>query len=153
MTKLSAGLLPFRRANGGIEVFLVHPGGPFWKKKDLGAWSLPKGEYDAAEEPLAAALREFAEETGFQAGGPGFLPLGEIRQPGGKLIVAWAFEQDLDATLARSNTFEMEWPPKSGKVQQFPEVDRAAWFPLPEARIKILPGQAGFLERLLERAG
>jgi len=153
MAKLSASLLPFRRANGGIEVFLVHPGGPFWKNKDLGAWSLPKGEYERGEEPFAAALREFEEETGFHAGGAEFLPLGEIRQPGGKAIVAWAFEKDLDATRARSNTFEMEWPPKSGKVQEFPEVDRAGWFSLAEARIKILPGQAGFLERLVERAG
>src|ERR1017187_7566529 len=112
MAKLSAGLLPFRRDNGSIEVFLVHPGGPFWKNKDVGAWSLPKGEYEREEEPFAAALREFEEETGFSAGGAEFLPLGEIRQPGGKVIVAWAFEKDFDAALARSNTFEMEWPPK-----------------------------------------
>lgn len=153
MAKLSAGLLPFRRANGSIEVFLVHPGGPFWKNKDLGAWSLPKGEYERGEEPFAAALREFEEETGFHAGGAEFVPLGEIRQAGGKAIVAWAFERDLDPSLARSNTFEMEWPPKSGKVQEFPEVDRAGWFSLAEARIKMLPGQVGFLERLVERAG
>ncbi|SPF55613.1 Hydrolase, NUDIX family [Candidatus Sulfopaludibacter sp. SbA4] len=152
MPKLSAGLLPFRRAHGTIEVLLVHPGGPFWKNKDLGAWSLPKGEYEPGEDPLAAALREFEEETGFHTGGAGFLPLGEIRQPGGKVIVAWALEKDFDATLARSNTFQIEWPPKSGKFQEFPEVDRAAWFPLAEARIKMLPGQLGFLERLVERA-
>jgi len=153
MPKLSAGLLPFRRATGGLEVFLVHPGGPFWKKKDLGAWTLPKGEYESGSDPFVAALREFEEETSFRAEGAEFLPLGEIRQPAGKMVTAWAFETDLDPTQVKSNTFEMECPPKSGKVQAFPEVDRAGWFPLAEARIKMLPGQLGFLERLVERAG
>jgi predicted NUDIX family NTP pyrophosphohydrolase len=151
MAKRSAGLLPFRRANGEPEVFLVHPGGPFWKKKDAGAWSLAKGEYQRGEDPLAAALREFEEETGFGAGVGDFLPLGEIRQPGGKVVIAWAVEKDLDPALVRSNTFEMKWPPKSGKVQAFPEVDRGGWFSLPEARVKLVQGQVGFLERLGER--
>jgi len=153
MPKLSAGLLPFRRTNGAIEVFLVHPGGPFWRNRDDGAWSLPKGEYNIAEDPFAAALREFEEETGFRAGGAAFLPLGEIRQAGGKVVTAWAFETDLDATLARSNNFQVEWPPRSGKLREFPEADRFTWFPLAEARIKMLPGQLGFLDRLAERAG
>jgi predicted NUDIX family NTP pyrophosphohydrolase len=153
MPKLSAGLLPFRRINGSIEVFLVHPGGPFWMKKDVGAWSLSKGEYEPVEDSFAAALREFEEETGFRADDAEFLPLGEIRQAGGKVVTAWAFETDLDAALCKSNTFEMEWPPKSGKIQGFPEVDRVAWLPLSEARIKMLPGQLGFLDRLIERAG
>ena len=153
MPRLSAGLLPFRRINGAIEVFLVHPGGPFWRNRDDGAWSLPKGEYNIAEDPFAAALREFEEETGFRAGGAAFLPLGEIRQAGGKVVTAWAFETHLDATLARSNNFQMEWPPRSGKLREFPEADRFAWFPLAEARIKMLPGQLGFLDRLAERAG
>lgn len=150
MPKLSAGLLPFRRSAHGLEVFLVHPGGPFWKKKDTGAWTLTKGEYREGEDPLAAALREFQEETGFRAESAEFLPLGEIRQAGGKVVTAWALEKDFDAALAKSNTFEMEWPPKSGKLQTFPEVDRAAWFPLAEARLKMLPSQLGFLDRLLE---
>ena len=153
MARLSAGLLPFRRAHNHIEVFLAHPGGPLWKNKDNGAWTLPKGEYEASEDPLAAALREFEEETGFQAGSAALLPLGEIRQPGGKVIVAWAIEKDLDAAAARSNHFQMEWPPKSARLQQFPEVDRCQWFSLAEARIKMLPGQLGFLDRLLELAG
>src|SRR5438067_1634187 len=138
MPKLSAGLLPFRRKADGIEVFLVHPGGPFWKNKDYGAWSLAKGEYESGEDPLTAAQREFDEETGFRAVGGEFLPLGEIRQPGGKVVIAWAFESDFDAAQVRSNTFEMEWPPKSGKKQEFPEVDRASWFTIAEARVKIL---------------
>jgi predicted NUDIX family NTP pyrophosphohydrolase len=150
MPKLSAAMLLYRQAAPGLEVFLVHPGGPFWAKKDLGAWSLPKGEYDSTEDPLSAARREFQEETGFrlEAGEP--IPLGELKQPGGKIVTAWAAEKDVDAALARSNLFEMEWPPKSGKLQQFPEVDRAAWFPLAEARERLLKGQVGFLERLVE---
>ena len=148
MPKLSAGILLFRRRDSGLEVFLVHPGGPFWKKKDNGAWSIPKGEYLAGEDPLAAARREFEEETGFAcpAGDP--VALGEVKQPGGKIVTAFALEGDCDANNIRSNLFELEWPPKSGKMQQFPEVDRAGWFPLPEARKKLLAGQHAFLDRL-----
>jgi predicted NUDIX family NTP pyrophosphohydrolase len=153
MAKLSAGMLLFRQASSGLEVFLVHPGGPFWAKKDLGAWSLPKGEYDRSEGPLRAAVREFEEETGFRLDADHALPLGELKQPGGKVVTAWALEQDVDASLVRSNTFEMEWPPKSGKRQAFPEVDRAAWFPLAIAREKLLQGQVGFLTRLVELLG
>jgi predicted NUDIX family NTP pyrophosphohydrolase len=151
MTKRSAGLLPFRRTGSELEVFLVHPGGPFWKNKDAGAWSLVKGEYEGAEDAMAAARREFAEETGFTLDEAEFLPLGEVRQAGGKVVTAWAVEQDLDPAKLRSNTFEMEWPPKSGKRQAFPEVDRAAWFQLPEARVKLIQAQTALLERLAER--
>jgi predicted NUDIX family NTP pyrophosphohydrolase len=150
--RLSAGLLLFRKVNGQVEVLLVHPGGPFWARKDAGAWSLPKGEYSANEDPLEAAKREFKEETGVEAAGD-FLALGEAKQAGGKLVTAWAVENDLDPGTIQSNTFSMEWPPKSGKVQEFPEVDRAEWFPLPEARVKILKGQVPFLERLMEKLG
>ena len=136
----------FRRQDG-IEVLLVHPGGPFWRKKDLGAWSIPKGEYGEDEDALAAAKREFEEETGIAPSGE-FVALGEIRQPSGKLVTVWAFEGDCAVEEIRSNTFEMEWPPKSGKMQEFPEVDRAAWFSLSEARRKILQGQVGFLDRV-----
>ena len=147
MPRLSAGLLMFRRRNATIEVLLVHPGGPFWQKKDLGAWSLPKGEYSAEEDAMAAAKREFEEETGIKPEGR-FLPLGEIKQPSGKLVTAWAFEGDCSPSEIRSNTFSMEWPPKSGKMQQFPEVDRADWFALHAAAQYITKGQLGFLERL-----
>jgi len=126
MAKLSAGMLLFRRGSCGLEVFLVHPGGPFWAKKDLGAWSLPKGEYDGSEDPLRAAVREFEEETGFRLDADHAVPLGELKQPGGKVVTAWALEKDVDAALVRSNTFEMEWPPKSGRRQAFPEVSRLA---------------------------
>jgi predicted NUDIX family NTP pyrophosphohydrolase len=150
--KLSAGLLLFREVNAQVEVFLVHPGGPFWARKDEGAWSIPKGEYSANEDPMEAAKREFKEETGVEAAGD-FLALGESKQPGGKLVTAWAVESDLDPGAIQSNTFSLEWPPKSGKVQEFPEVDRAGWFPLPEARTKILKGQVPFLDRLIEKLG
>ena len=140
----------FRKSRSLIEVFLVHPGGPFWKNKDAGAWSIPKGEYSDEEEPLAAARREFQEETGFVASGK-FLPLGEIAQPSGKTVIAWALEGDCPAEEIHSNTFAMEWPPKSGRHRQFPEVDRAAWFDLEEARKRILPGQAKFLDRLAKQ--
>ncbi len=152
MGKRSAGLLMFRKARSGIEIFLVHPGGPFWEKKDLGAWSLPKGEYAEGEEPLSAARREFEEETGIRIEGE-FLPLGDLKQPSGKVVRAWAVEGDLEPAQVRSNLFSMEWPPKSGKTQQFPEVDRGEWFPIQEARSKILNGQIGFLDRLLEIVG
>lgn len=156
---LSAGILLYRRRNGHLEVFLVHPGGPFWAKKDEGAWSMPKGEYADDEDSWIAARREFHEETGLEIERAGS-PLTPVKQPGGKVIVAWAVEGDVDATAVRSNTFWLEWPPKSGRQQQFPEVDRAGWFDLPRARIKLLPGQRGFVdqleqlvsnERLLER--
>lgn len=147
MPKTSAGLLLYRRGPGGLEVFLVHPGGPFWAKKDAGAWSIPKGEYEAVEEPLAAAQREFFEETGLTVAGD-FHPLAPIKQPGGKTVLAWALEADCDAEAIKSNTFSMEWPPKSGRFREFPEVDRAAWFPIREARERILKGQAALLDQL-----
>ena len=140
----------YKRRGPELQVFLVHPGGPFWKNKDAGAWSIPKGEYGDEEDALAAARREFQEETGFAASGE-FAPLGEITQPSGKVVIAWALEGDCRAEDIRSNTFSMEWPPKSGRQQEFPEVDRAAWFHLKEARKRILPGQAGFLDRLSEK--
>jgi len=143
----------FRRGGaGGIEVLLVHPGGPFWTKKDLGAWSLPKGECHDGEDAFAAALREFEEETGIEPKGE-FIPLGELRQPGGKLVTAWAFEGDCDPAAIRSNRFSMEWPKGSGRIQEFPEIDRGEWFTIDEARGKILRGQIGFLERLAAYPG
>ena len=147
MPRLSAGLLMYRQRSTGLEVLLVHPGGPFWARKDAGVWSVPKGEYTADEDPLTAARREFLEETGVVASG-NFVPLTPLTQPSGKVITVWAFEGDCDASAIRSNTFEMEWPPQSGRQRTFPEVDRGAWFPLPEARQKILPGQRGFLDDL-----
>ncbi|MGQ9921158.1 MAG: NUDIX domain-containing protein [Desulfobacca sp.] len=150
MSKRSAGLLPYRWQQGRLEVFLVHPGGPFWAHRDQGAWSIPKGEYGPEEEPLAAARREFQEETGFPAAG-NFLPLTPQRQPSGKIIAAWAVEMDIDPGGLRCNTFLLTWPPHSGRIQEFPEVDRAAWFDLPTAREKIHPGQRGFLEELAAR--
>jgi predicted NUDIX family NTP pyrophosphohydrolase len=146
MAKHSAGMLLYRR-RGGLEVFLVHPGGPFWAKKDVGAWSIPKGEYTPPEDPLEAAKRELQEETGLAAAGR-FIPLTPLKQPSGKVIHAWAVEGDCDADAIRSNTFTLEWPPRSGVRQQFPEVDRGAWFTLETAREKISKGQAGFLEEL-----
>jgi predicted NUDIX family NTP pyrophosphohydrolase len=148
MPTRSAGLLLFRRS-GELEIFLVHPGGPFWARKDDGAWSLPKGEYSEEEDALFAAKREFLEETGFRMEGD-FLRLGELKQPGGKFVTAWAVEGNIDAALVKSNTFLLEWPPKSGRTQEFPEVDRAAWFPAAMARIKLLKGQVEFVDRLLE---
>jgi predicted NUDIX family NTP pyrophosphohydrolase len=146
--KKSAGLLMYRRgARGGIEVLLAHPGGPFWQRKDAGAWSIPKGEYEPPEEPLSAALREWAEETGFAAQAP-YLPLGEMKQKNGKHVMAWAFEGDGDPAMLACNTFEMEWPPKSGRMQSFPEIDRVQWFGLDEARERINPAQAALLDRL-----
>jgi predicted NUDIX family NTP pyrophosphohydrolase len=145
--KTSAGLLLFRRREASFEVLLVHPGGPFWKDKDWAAWSIPKGEFDDGEAPLDAARREFEEETGFTAAGP-FVPLAPLAQKSGKIIHAWAAEGDLDASAIRSNTFSLEWPPRSGRKQEFPEVDRAAWFAPEEASRRIHPGQAPFLEEL-----
>jgi predicted NUDIX family NTP pyrophosphohydrolase len=148
MAKRSAGILLHRRTPAGHEVLLVHPGGPFWAKKDLGAWSIPKGEHDEGEDGLACALREFAEETGTTLPPGDLADLGTIRQRGGKVVQAWAAEGDLDADTIRSNTFELEWPPRSGRVREYPEVDRAAWFGLEEARERINPAQAAFLDRL-----
>jgi len=140
----------YRRSAGTLEVLLVHPGGPFWMKKDAGAWSIPKGEYEAGEEALAAAAREFQEETGLVARGP-YTRLTPIRQPGGKVVEAWAFEGDCDAESLKSTTFSLEWPRGSGRRQEFPEVDRAGWFGLDEARRKILPAQAALLDELASK--
>lgn len=144
--KPSAGLLLYRR-RAEIEVFLVHPGGPFWKNKDLGAWSIPKGEIEEGEDPLVAARREFTEETGFPIDGE-FVSLSSVKQAGGKVVHAWMIETDCDPEAIVSGRFEMEWPPKSGKLQEFPEIDRAAWFGLGEARRRILAGQVELLDRL-----
>jgi predicted NUDIX family NTP pyrophosphohydrolase len=151
--KRSAGILLYRHRANGPEVLLVHPGGPFWAKKDAGAWSIPKGEYEDGEEPQACALREFEEETGTAPPSEALVDLGEVRQKNGKLVTAWAAEGDLDAEAVSSNTFTMQWPPKSGGMQEFPEIDRAAWFGLGEALEKLIPAQAEFLARLLEQLG
>jgi predicted NUDIX family NTP pyrophosphohydrolase len=147
MPKLSAGILLYRRHPDGLQVFLVHPGGPFWRNKDEGAWTIPKGEVGPGEDYLAAAVREFAEETGTTLTG-NFVPLKHVTQKGGKVVHAWAIEGDLDPATIQSNTFEMEWPPKSGKRATFPEVDRAAFFDLATARKKINAAQVGLLEEL-----
>lgn len=153
MAKQSAGILLYRFAGGGLEVLLVHPGGPFWAKKDAGAWSLPKGEYVDGDDPLAAALRELEEETGIELGSDvPFLELGSVKQRAGKVVVAWAAEGDFDVAALRSNTFTMEWPPRSGRQQEFPEVDRAEWLTLDAARSKLLAAQVPFLDRLAELA-
>jgi predicted NUDIX family NTP pyrophosphohydrolase len=148
MPRTSAGLLLYRRAGAGLEVLLVHPGGPLWARKDDGAWSIPKGEYTDGEDPLAAAMRELEEELGAAPALGELVDLGEIRQKGGKVVRAWAAEADLDPETLHSNTFEMEWPPRSGHRQEFPEVDRAAWMTPEQAKIKINPAQAELLERL-----
>ena len=152
MPKRSAGILMYRCADAGIEVLLVHPGGPFWARKDLGAWSIPKGEYSETEDGLAVARREFEEETGARVQGEP-LPLGELVQPGRKIVTAWALEGDFDPSKLQSNLFEMEWPPRSGRRQSFPEVDRAQWFSPAEAQRKILKGQSEFISRLLTAIG
>jgi predicted NUDIX family NTP pyrophosphohydrolase len=142
--------LLFRETLSHLEVLLVHPGGPFWAKKDAGSWSIPKGEFEENEDPLTAAVREFEEETGFAvAGSP--IPLEPLRQPSGKVVYAWAMKEDLDPVRLKSNTFSMEWPPKSGRQQGFPEIDRAEWFTIELAMQKILKGQAGFLAQLQEK--
>lgn len=152
MAKRSAGLLLYRRGAEGLEVFLVHPGGPFWAKKDLGAWTIPKGEYGDDEDPLAAAQREFAEETGFAVSGP-FVELGTIRQAAGKLVSVWAVEGDCDPARLESNWCKVEWPPRSGRQMDIPEVDRGAWFSLREAGARILASQRPVLQRLAEKTG
>ncbi len=146
---VSAGILLYRTNRGPVEVFLVHPGGPYWAGKDDGAWSIPKGICQGEEDPLAAAKREFQEETGMAVTGR-CRPLTPLRQPSGKVISVWAVEGDLDAGRVRSNVFSMEWPPHSGRMQEFPEVDRGAWFDLVTARRKLLPGQRPFLDQLEE---
>ena len=149
MPKRSAGILMYRQPLAGLELLLVHPGGPLWARKDWGAWSIPKGEYGEGEDPLTVARREFEEETGARAQGD-FLPLGDLVQPGRKIVTAWAVEGDFDPSTLKSNEFELEWPPKSGRRASFPEVDRAAWFSPANARRKILPGQSEFIARLLQ---
>jgi predicted NUDIX family NTP pyrophosphohydrolase len=150
MPKQSAGLLMYRLRESKLEFFLVHPGGPFWAKKDLGAWSIPKGEYTEGESPLEAACREFTEETGFTAEGD-FLELGTIKQAGGKLVSAWAVEGDCDPARLRSNLCRIEWPPRSGRRMEIAEVDRGAWFGVEEARERILKSQAPFIDLFLDR--
>jgi predicted NUDIX family NTP pyrophosphohydrolase len=147
--KRSAGILMHKGSGDALRLLLVHPGGPYWAKKDYGAWSIPKGEYADGEDPLAAALREFAEETGVQLTGD-LKPLGELSQPGGKRVIAWALAGDFAPEELRSNRFELEWPPRSGRRQWFPEVDKAAWFSPAEAQQRLLVGQQGFVTRLLE---
>jgi len=152
MPQKSAGLLIHRHIAGVFEFLLVHPGGPFWARKDEGAWSIPKGLIGDNEDELAAAKREAEEELGVAIDGD-FRPLGSYKQPGGKIVIAWSVEADIDANAIKSNMFSMEWPPKSGRLKEFPEVDRAGWFSLPEAGLKILKGQRAMLDDFLERRG
>jgi predicted NUDIX family NTP pyrophosphohydrolase len=152
MPERSAGILVYRRRPHAIEVFLAHPGGPFWAKKDDHAWSIPKGLYAETEDPLAAAKREFEEETSMSIDGR-FLPLGEFRQPGGKLITVFAIEAEVDESRVKSNHFEMEWPPKSGRLQSFPEIDRAQWFDIETAARKLHKGQLPILQALANELG
>ncbi len=151
MPRLSAGLLLYRVDDRPLEVLLAHPGGPFWAKRDDGAWSIPKGEYAAGGDPWLVAQREFTEETGLVAPIGPRIDLGAVRQPGGKVVTAFAVKGDLDVTDAHSNAFELEWPRESGRIRSFPEVDRVEWFSLPNARTKLLKGQVPFLDRLLEQ--
>jgi predicted NUDIX family NTP pyrophosphohydrolase len=146
----SAGVLLWRRGASGVEVLIGHMGGPFWARKDDGAWSIPKGEHGQDEDPLAVALREFEEETGSPVPASDLAPLGSVRTSGGKVLTAWAAEGDLDADATTSNTFELEWPPRSGRVQEFPEIDRTAWVTVDVARTKLVKGQLPLLDRLLE---
>jgi predicted NUDIX family NTP pyrophosphohydrolase len=150
MARRSAGILLYRRRDGATEVLLVHPGGPFWAKKDRGAWSIPKGEYEEGEDPLVVALREFEEETGQPPPRADLVELGEVRQRGGKVVTAWAAPGDVDPATITSNTFTLEWPPRSGSRREFPEVDRAGWFDLATARDKLLATQAELVDRLRE---
>jgi predicted NUDIX family NTP pyrophosphohydrolase len=149
MPKQSAGILLYRVRGGRVEVLLVHPGGPWWVNKDLGAWSIPKGEYGQGEDPEATAVRELEEETGYALGTGELLPLGTLRQRGGKLVSAWAAAGDLDPAAITSNTFTLEWPPRSGRLREFPEIDRAAWFDPATARQKLSAAQAELIDRLL----
>lgn len=149
MPKLSAGVLLYRTGDGVVEVLIAHPGGPFWGRKDDGAWSIPKGEYDEGEDPWPAARREFAEELGLAVPAGERIDLGTLKQSGGKLVTVFAVHGDLDVTEARSNTFALEWPKGSGTLREFPEVDRVGWFPVAAARTKLLKSQHGFLDRLM----
>ncbi|HZD70534.1 MAG TPA: NUDIX domain-containing protein [Actinomycetes bacterium] len=149
MPRRSAGILLYRARGEGVEVLLVHPGGPFWAKKDLGAWSIPKGEYQQGDDPLRTALREFEEETGTSLHTTDLLELGTVRQRGGKVLTAWAAAGDLDAAAVTSNTFTMQWPPRSGETREFPEVDRAEWFDPATAHEKVTGAQAELIDRLL----
>jgi predicted NUDIX family NTP pyrophosphohydrolase len=151
VAKRSAGILLYRVMRGAPEVLLVHPGGPFWARRDAGAWSIPKGEYEPGDDPRTCALREFEEETGAAVPPGELIDLGDVKQKGGKVVSAWAAEGDLDADAVRSNTFTMEWPPRSGRTVEFPEIDRAGWFGVDAAREKLVAAQAEFLDRLLER--
>jgi predicted NUDIX family NTP pyrophosphohydrolase len=150
MTVHSGGILLFRQLADRLQVMLVHPGGPYWENKDEGVWSIPKGLFEENEGPLEAARREFAEETGFDAEGE-FIELGELVQPSKKIVHAWALEGDLDTTRIRSNTFTLEWPPNTGRLEDYPEIDKGQWFDIAEARTKITKGQLGFINRLIER--
>ena len=150
MSVHSAGILVYRYKNNDLQVLLVHPGGPFWSGKDLGAWSIPKGIFDESEKPLDAAKREFREETGFVVEGE-FIELGELRQPSKKIIHAWSIEGNFDTSQLKSNTFKMEWPRNSGNIQEYPEVDKGEWFSLDIAQKKIFKGQRDFLTRLVNR--
>jgi predicted NUDIX family NTP pyrophosphohydrolase len=149
----SAGLIVFRRRDGTLEVLLGHMGGPFWARKDAGAWSIPKGELDDGEDPLAGALREYAEELGHPPPAGTAIELGEIRQRAGKRVIAFAIEGDFDPQLLDPGTFEMQWPPRSGRLQEFPEIDRVSWFDLETAKSKIVAGQVALLERLADAGG
>jgi predicted NUDIX family NTP pyrophosphohydrolase len=149
MPKLSAGVLLYRIRDRVVEVLIAHPGGPFWARKDDGVWSIPKGEYTEGEDPWAVAQREFSEELGLPVPGGSRIDFGPLKQPSGKVVTAFAVHGDLDVTDARSNTFELEWPKGSGRVREFPEVDRVAWFRVAQARIKLLKGQRAFLDRLM----
>ena len=149
MPKLSAGVLLYRIRGDVVEVLIVHPGGPFWARKDDGVWSIPKGEYTDGEDPWTAALREFSEELGLPAPTGPRIDFGQLKQPSGKAVTAFGVHGDLDVTNARSNTFELEWPKGSGKLREFPEVDRVGWFPVARARTKLLGGQRAFLDRLM----
>lgn len=149
MAKLSAGVLLYRTCNGVVDVLIAHPGGPFWARKDNGAWSIPKGEYNDGEDPWAAAQREFAEELGLSVPPGPRIELGALKQSGGKVVTAFAVHSDLDVSNTRSNTFELEWPKGSGTLREFPEVDRVGWFALAGARAKLLKGQHEFLDRLM----
>ena len=150
MTKQSAGILMYRRRHGTVDLLLLHPGGPYWAGKDEGAWSIPKGLFEEGEDALAAAAREFEEETGMKPTGP-FVELGVFKQPGGKRVFAWAMEGEFDLAAFASNSFAMEWPPKSGRMQEFPEADRAEWFSAGEALVKVTRGQRPIIDALLER--
>lgn len=147
MSQKSAGIVLYRIQKNCVEVFLVHPGGPYWSKKDDGAWSIPKGEFNENEEPLAAAKREFQEETGIKISGE-FIQLNPVKQKGGKMVYAWAVEGDIDPAKIKSNSFEIEWPPRSGKMKSFPEIDKAAWFQLSHAQKKIIEAQSALIKEL-----